>query len=116
MATTPTAMPALVLGRMGLLWGNGPKGPGKPVKFPGPPKGGVALKRERTLLLIRNCYLRILAERSPVKCMQHAIGNEKVDLKNFCLIHEDLPSLDSDIDITSLKRLQHHPILQICTV
>lgn len=74
--TIPTAMPALVLGRMGVLLGGGKLR--KPVKFPGlGPIGGEALKREKTLCLL--LFLSILwvwgMRRSPVYCtgMQHSI-------------------------------------------
>jgi len=40
----------------------------------------------------------------------------KVYLKDSSLIHECLVSLNSDVEITSLDRLQYHPILQVWTM
>ena len=77
-------------------------GLGKPGPFPGLVMGGVALKRERALSRVSSSLPN---NGSPVKCMQNAICNEKVYLKNSCRVHKDLPSLDSEVDITSLNRL-----------
>lgn len=86
-------------------------GLGKPGPFSGLVMGSVALKRERALSRVSSSLPnKSRYDGSPVKCMQNAICNEKVDLKNSCRVHKDLPSLDSEVDITSLNRLQYHYI------
>ena len=82
-------------------------GLGKPGPFPGLVMGGVALKRERALSRVSSSLPN---NGSPVKCMQNAIYNEKVYLKNSCRVHTNLLSLDSEVDITSLNCLSYHSI------